>query len=588
MFHRSVKPAEHALYRTRVRVVLVLFLAALSAFLVRLYRTNVELGSKYAEISENNFLVPRTLFAKRGAILDRRGHALAESRISFSLFISRFKNKPEALRKTLEELGKNLSLDTSVLDERLERLKPRWSKLLVAKDLSLETVTPILERKADFPGVVVEESFNRFYVYGADACHVTGYTGMIAPDQWRELRALGYDKDDEIGVAGIEKTYESYLRGKKGEEVILQDARGRYCESYLKKPSEPGADVVLTLDAELQRAASSAMQGKQGVVLAVRPDDGEILALVSKPDFDPNDVAAALRMSESSFFDKAIRGTYTPGSTFKPIVALAILEEGIDPSAEVSCDGSYYLAGWKRPFLCNVAGGHGAVDLRRALQVSCNVYFYEMARRVGARALLEHARRLGLDRVTGVDLPNERAGSLPLAAADKMPAGEVIQLGIGQGLLSVTPIEMLMAYCGLINGGKFVQPHLVSRITDADGNVAYKHVAEESSLELDEEAAQQIVQGLRDVVNKEGGTAFSAQFPPKWHVAGKTGTAQTPHEKTDAWFICFAPAEQPEIALLVLVEQSGHGGEIAAPIARSILGEYFERSREETGRAGED
>lgn len=574
MIKEKARPSEYQFLLRRFRILTILLVAIFVILALRLLPITLIQGKYYAELSENNFLVPQRLEAPRGTIFDRNHLPIGVSRLTFSLYVSPFKLGRQTIHETLSRLSALLNRDVTNLEDRLARLNPKWEKVLLAKNLSLPEVTPVLEEQYNLPGLIVEEGFKRFYPAGQATCHISGYLGMIPKSRMSKFLDQNYDPKDFVGIVNIERTYEASLRGHPGEEIVRRDARGRKRDAYVSHSSEPGNNVFLTLDLKLQEYAYRQLQGRSGVVVAMNPSDGAILAMVSSPGFDPND-PGSFSKEGSYLLNKTIQENYPPGSTFKLITSLAALRAGISPEKEFSCNGKYYLPQWNKPFTCFSPNGHGWVNMRDAIKYSCNIYFYQLSEAVGAKRLVDCAFQLGLGSPTGVELSGEVGGYLPLNVAAGLPPGEVILLGIGQGRIAATPLQMLNAYCTFANGGRLWVPHLLDRIESPDGEVIARADRTYHEIPLSSSMRSTILDGLVATVNEEGGTAYKAGFPREWKVAGKTGTAQRDQEATDAWFIGFAPYDNPELAILVLVEKGGHGGSVAAPLARDILAYYF-------------
>ncbi len=529
----------------------------------------------YRKLARNNFIHPQCLSAPRGKIFSRDGKPLAVNRMTFSIWISPFRVKRDELHRTVSFLGHHLGRDFSRQEREALTLRPRWRGKIIARNLPIEKVAPILERQFELPGLRVHPDFKRFYPAGSTCAHVIGYLGCISRAEIHGYLKRGYSRDDLVGIGGIERWYEDLLKGTPGREVVQRDARGRYCKTLETQPAIPGQDLYLSLDLDFQKFALNALNERLGVVVVMNPQNGQILALVSSPSYDPNHPAVTTNPTRPiSFLNKAIQENYSPASTFKLITAMAGLDSGISPAQKYFCDGYYYLPNWKKPFKCDLVTGHGWLDLRGAIQYSCNIYFYKSVRRIGVLALLQKALEFDYGFPTGIDLPYEVAGSLPLISADSLTPGEVLHLAIGQGMLAVTPLQVLCSYCAFANGGNFVQPHLLLYQKDAERRRKY-FTPKTRFIHIKAGNRRAVLEGLIAVVNTPGGTAYKAGFPKEWKVAGKTGTAERASKKTDAWFACFAPYDAPEVAVLVLLESGGFGGRNAAPLAREILKYYF-------------
>lgn len=566
-------PSGRARFKKRLHLLFLFSIIACLLFLARLIQLNIVKGDYFAKLSEDNFLYPQRINPIRGSIRDRHGEALARSTLGFNLYFSHLRLAKSHINRTLRYLSQLFGHDFSAYRAQLLSRRPRWNKLLLRAGLNLAQVTCLWEHQHDLPGISIEESYQRSYPHGQVFGHITGHMGRIPQGKVEQYLSLGYELDDYVGLAGLETVYEKFLKGKLGQEIILRNARGRNLKSWVDFPSLPGHDIVTTLDAGLQKYIYDALKETQGVAIVMRPTNGEILAMVSSPGFDPNNPGA--KGEDVSYFNRAISGHYHPGSTFKPIAALAYLEKGLSPSETFFCDGEFYLPQWRYPFKCNLPKGHGQVNLENGLKFSCNIYFYKGSIKTGGEAMLEMASRLGLGQPTGVDLPGEITGFLPFNSPESLSRGRLLQFSIGQGLIITTPLQMLSSFCAIANGSIAYQPHLLQRIVSATGELIYEFRPKGKQVNLPVEHRRAVIDGLIKVVNEKGGTASAAGFKKEWQVAGKTGTARNPQGQLDAWFVGFAPYDNPEIALLVMIENGGHGGAVAAPIAAQIFDYIF-------------
>jgi penicillin-binding protein 2 len=374
------------------------------------------------------------------------------------------------------------------------------------------------------------------------------------------------------GKSGLEGRLEPLLAGTPGLERDHRDARGRSLgPPEVLRESIPGADVTLTIDAEWQRHAYGLLATSSGSIVVVEADSGAIRVLAGSPGFDPDRPAAPLPDGRpASQLNRPARAAMPPGSVVKPFVAIAGYRAGVSPEAKTHCGGSVRLAGWLRPFHCNVRSGHGDVDLARSLQVSCNVYYFQLVQRTGASRMLDELRRFGFGTPTGCGLPGEAAGQ---PSGEPEPSeGESLNLSIGQGRMLATPLQIARAYAAIANGGTLPGLHVVESAVRADGTQERVPSGPRETAAIPAEARAAILEGLYRAVNASGGTARKAGFAPEWRVCGKTGTVENPQGTSDAWFAGFYPRENPRYVVVVQVEDvDGHGGEIAAPVARDMI-----------------
>jgi len=530
---------------------------------------------QYEELARNNYVHPQRLEAPRGQIFSRDGKPLAVNRLTYSIWVSPFRLSKEELHKTIVYLEDVLGRDLSEKEEAALALRPRWKWQLIARNLPIELAAPILERKWELPGIRITTDFKRYYPEGTVTASIVGYVGRLSNEKMPSYLEKGYTPDDLVGIAGIENSYEDLLRGEAGSEIVQRDARGRYVDTLETSPAVPGHDLYLSLDLDFQKFAYYKLEGRNGTIIVMNPANGNVLVMTCYPTYDSNEPGAPPRPTRPvSYLNKAIQEIYPPASTFKLVTAMAGLDAGINPQEEYDCEGSYTLPDWKKPFVCELPTGHGRINMRNAIKESCNVYFYQIARKIGASRLLQWAILFGYGLETDIDLPFEVGGKLPLQSPDSIPTGELLYMGIGQGPISATPLQSLISYCIFANEGRLVQPHLLLNHKDAEGHRT-EFVPKTRDIAIPSESRRIIMDGLRGVVSS-GGTAFQAGFSKEWKVAGKTGTAERPGRENDAWFICFAPYDAPEVAALVLIEEGGYGGATAAPLARDMLDYYFQ------------
>ena len=578
------------------------FLLVALALVGRLINLEVMRGQHYAQLSTNNFLLNRTIDAPRGTIHDRHGDVFAFNRATFSVSMSPGTLTSETIRGALLHLGRLLGRNFGVHHKFIVRMRPKWRSYPLMQRLTLDEVTAVLEQRYALPGIAVEPKFQRYYPLGSTLCHILGRVGKITRENWKrpdqKYQQAGYEYDDEIGVTGIELAFEQLLRGQKGLEQVWQSGRGRILNSDILEAATPGSRLLLTIDLGLQRRAESLLTGLRGVILAADPRDGEILAWASAPGYDLNRPTDIPNVQDKPKINRAIQEYYQPGSSFKIITAVAALERGWDPKRQVSCGRYFYLPGWGKPFKC--LHFHGPADLVMGLQKSCNVQFYTLADfvfrsnpREAGMHLVHTAERFGFATHSGVGAEEsgtqpprlgEMRGAVPTFEQLKRSRGSLLHLAIGQGLLNVTPLQMLMAYAALANGGELLTPRLIKEMRGENDRLVFrseKKVRWHTGLKP--EHRDVILRGLFAAVSERSGTASRAGMLPEWKVAGKTSTAERAgHKQPDAWFIGFAPVDAPEIVVLVLLEESGHGGAVAAPLAQKMFELYFqEKAREQ-------
>jgi penicillin-binding protein 2 len=577
-------------------VITVLF----SVLAVSFWVLQVVQHEQYKELAENNHQRTLALRAPRGVVFDRNGEVLVQNRHSYSISIVREHTKD--LNRTIHLLATVVNIDEPRVREIVDRHRrePSYRPITVVQDATLAQVSAVRARRLDteLPDVVVEEVPTR--QYPGEAAHLFGYVGEVSEAQV----ASGEDlkSGDIVGQRGIEQVYNDLLMGQDGAKRVVVNSVGREIREIDKIDPTEGKRLQLTIDEDVQRAVEEGFKafGYRGAAVMLDPKTGEVLAFTSLPAYDPNAFAAGIDKAAYNalltdeykpFTDRAIQGRYSPGSTFKMTVATAALEEGvITPDFKVHCGGSAVFFG--RPFKCWKPGGHGTVDLRHAIEQSCNVYFYTVGNMVGIDRINKWATLLGLGVKSGIDLPDEATGLVPSTEwkrqvkGEKWYAGETISVAIGQGQVSVTPISMAVMMSTLANGGTRVTPHLVRAVDDGHGWKPVPAPAPQSTATIKPENLQAIRDGLWMVVNG-GGTGARARIPG-YDVAGKTGTAQvisleggrsaagktTRDLRDHGWFVFFAPRDNPQIAGAIFVEHAEHGAN-AAPIAKHALETFF-------------
>jgi len=587
-----------ACYR-RIGIISLIVLFVFSALGFRLWQLQIVEGDRFRTLSEKNRIRLKRLPSIRGLMLDRTGRVVAGNHPSFDVILV-----PEDVQNrltTLHTLVSYLPEAAGFLEGKAPRnpRRPAYEGISVARDISWDTLAAIEAHQLDLPGVTVEASLKRFYTAGNLAAHLVGYIGEVNQTEIAENKR--YRQGDLVGKVGLEKAWEEHLRGYNGGQQIEVDATGRKLRVLDEVKTRPGYNLHLTLDVELQEQVEQALGEAEGSVVVLAVETGEVLALASRPTFDPNLFALSIKPNEwrtlvedplRPLTNRALQGQYPPGSTFKPITALAALEEGIiTPETQFNCQGSLPFGGrtfhcWKRP-------GHGWVDLKQALAQSCDVYFYKVGLRLGIQNIAQYARRFWLGQDLKLQL-EAASGVIPDVEWKRRRfnapwyEGETLSVVIGQSYVLTTPIQMAVATAALANGGVVYRPFFVTQVSDADGESIQSYSPEViTRIDIPEEHLHVVRDGMREVVHGERGTGKKALLPYV-EVAGKTGTSQVVsrihdeeeevprHHRDHAWFIAFAPVQNPQIAVACLIEHAGKGGgAAAAPVVRQVLEAYF-------------
>ena len=599
---------ESRLFMSRAITALVISGLLIVALIVRLSYLQVVEHDHFRTLSEDNRIKLQPVPPNRGLIYDRNGILLAENLPSYRLEITPEQIKDmDATLDSLSELIEIRGFDR----ERFEKLRRRMSRfdgVPLRFHLSDEEVASFAVNRHRFPGVDIQAGLSRHYPLGSHAAHAVGYVGRINEEELQVIDPTNYRGTTHIGKEGIEKAYEEQLHGKVGYEQLETNAQGRALRSLSRQPPIPGSSLYLSLDSRLQQAIEQAFTEYNGSAVAIDPRNGEVLAFVSVPGYDPNPFVNGIDYQDyqtlnsdpnQPLFNRALRGQYPPGSTLKPFVALAGLELGVTtPHSHTYCPGFFMLPGsvhkyrdWKR-------GGHGTVDFNLAIVQSCDVYFYDLARSMGIERLHDFLAPFGFGDRTGIDLVGEKPGLLPNSAwkraARKEPwyPGETLITGIGQGFNLTTPLQLAVATATLAAYGQYHQPHLVHASRSPTGTLTPLSRAPTRSIPvINRDNWDRTLAAMVDVVHSARGTAKRINTGLTYQIGGKTGTAQVfgikQEEKYDAelidkklhdhaLFIAFAPADAPRIAVAVVAENGGSGSGTAAPIARHILDRYFE------------
>jgi len=575
----------------RINIAITIVLIIFSLFSFRLWQLQILKGKDYKKIDEQNRLRVLNIPAPRGIIYDRNDRALVKNIPSFDIEVVR-EDMPGD-RQRLSGLAELIGMKYDNVISRLQKEASRPFKPVVLKqDVSFREVAKVEARKIDFPGLQINVVTGREYIYGHSASHLLGYLGSPGIELISTPEYSGVPPESFIGQFGVEKIHDLTLMGKAGKKIIEVDALGSIMKVVRIQRPVKGKDIKLTIDIDLQIEAEKSLKGKAGAVVALKPDTGEILVMASAPTFDPNlfvrgiknrDWRRLVKDPRKPLLNRSIQSQYPPGSTFKIITALAALEEGIvDEDTSYYCSGSIYFG---RTFRCWKGDGHGDVNLHRAIVESCDVYFYEIAKQFQIDRLVQYAFSFGLGEKTGVQLEGEVSGIVPTTAwklqtrKEKWFTGETLNTVIGQGYVSATPIQIASMMAAVVNGGKLYEPYLL------EGQEPIKKMRR--TIDIRPEHIEIIRQALIGVVYDENGTGKIA-YSDMVSMGGKTGTTQViggaakeknlPEKFRDhAWFVAFAPAVNPQIAVSVFVEHGGHGSTGAAPIAKKIIEAYYKQ-----------
>lgn len=559
----------------------LIFVVVLS---VRFFSIQLVSGELYKKQSLENSIKIETKFPVRGNIYDRNGLLIADNRPAFSLYLVPSRTKSQ----TIELLSSILGIDKIEIEKKLRR-SGLFQPVKIARHVDQVILTNLQENILELPGLEWKVEPKRHYVYNQAFSHVLGTLGEI--DENELEKSAEYEPGDIVGKKGIEKRFDQDLRGKKGYEFIKVDALGRVVEKVDEEKNSlpyPGKDLYLTIDSRLQKHADSLFAGKRGALVAIDVRTGEILTMLSNPSYDLNIFTGPVDskvwndlISDSlhPLYDRATQSTYPPGSTYKLIAAIAALNEHIiTPHWRVNCPG-YYRIG-RRVVHCWNAKGHGTLDLVGAIKNSCNVYFYKLGLEIGMDVWTKYSNLFGFGSRTKVELSSEKEGLVPSKSYYKkvygeknITAGLLANLAIGQGELLVTPLQMAQFAMMLANEGKYFRPHLIYKLKDKIKKSEESPKIVEKNVESVDSTVFAIIKTAMGQVVAEGTGARARIIGIK--LAGKTGTAQNPHGDSHSWFICFAPYENPEIALAVIAENAGAGSAVAAPIAGNYLREYF-------------
>ncbi|HEU4402311.1 MAG TPA: penicillin-binding protein 2 [Candidatus Polarisedimenticolia bacterium] len=600
---------EESRLNTRITVIQVMFGAVLLLYLMAFWYLQVVKADYYRRLSDNNRLRRVTLAPLRGVITDNEHRVLANNRIAFNVRLDR--EKVADLGHALPRLARTLGMSEATLRDRLAkyRTRPRFEPVILKEDVDLAEAAYLESRRLEMPELSVEIESRRNYLYGPLAVHALGYVGEVSEERIKKEPDKAYDLGEIIGKAGVEKRYDENLRGGKGWKQVVVNSLGREIEEIDegRKPT-PGRSLRLTVDLDLQSALEAAYGEEAGSAVFLDPNSGAVLAIISRPAFDPN--VFVRRFSQDTWDalendprfplqDRALLSKFAPGSVFKIVMSIAALEEKVaTPGRGDHCTGSWRFGDKVYQCWAIRKGGHGYLTMREAIIQSCNIYFYHLGNDMGIERISHWAHLLGFGEPTEIDLPQEKPGTVPdpewkkemFAKTDPIwHPGETISVSIGQGAVEVTPIQMAVFASTIANGGTVYRPHIVRSVEVREG------VEEESRedyvrrrLEIHPKTLEVIKDAMWGVVNEDG-TGVRAKIAGR-DVCAKTGTAQVfkasrdvdadklPKEKRDhAWFVGFAPKDDPQIAWAVFVQNGGHGGTTAAPIARAVLERFFQK-----------
>ena len=569
-----------------------------------LWRLQVVSGQNYHAMAEANRIRKVPILAPRGKIFDREGRLIVDNYPSVSCFLVR--EQGHDIMPDLPLIARGLHMSVDQIDAILKKYRaaPKYQPLPLKQDITPDEEEFIEAHKDELPELDTVQEQRRLYPLDGFAAQLIGYVGEVSEEMLDDPRYAVYEPGDVVGRSGVEAAYDGILRGVDGSQDVAVDSHGREIGRLGIEPAKPGKDLRLTIDLDIQRAAENAMGDHNGAVIAIDPHTGEILALVSRPIFDPNEFAVRISRSDwdklitdpnHPLMDKAIQAQLAPGSTFKIIMSLAGLQENVAQTFKVDCTGGATLYG--HFFACDKH--HGEVDIEHAIPWSCDTYFYELAARLGIDTIAKYAHAVGIGEKTGIDLPDEASGVMPSTEwklrtfHEKWYAGETVSVGIGQGAVAVTPIQLLRAIAGIASGGVLKRPHVVfpSELSPE----MYQQILQnypgsgDATIQESPETWQIITEGMYNTVNG-GGTAFASRLQGI-DFAGKTGTAEvvnhsagvkslgSGNERANAWFVGIAPRRNPDIAVVVLNEHGGWGADAAAPIAARVIEAYVDKQR---------
>jgi len=590
----------------RLTAVQYIILAVFLMLTYGLWRLQVAQSDLYANLAEKNRIRDVPILAPRGKILDREGRTIVDNYPSFTALLMRDSSRDLSADASLIALG--LHLDPKDVRERIRKFAamPQYQPIYLKDDITPDELAFIEAHRNELPELETIMAYRRLYPRNGFTAHLIGYVGEVSEQMLNQPQFELYNPGDVVGKSGVELEYNQILMGKNGSKQVIVNSRGKEMGELAEKPAEPGKPLKLTVDIDLQIAAEEAIAGKNGAIVAMDPHTGEILAMVSRPSFDPNQFAVRISRDdwsklvsdpEKPLLNRAIQAQLAPGSTFKIIMAVAGWQEGIAQTLNVHCNGGATFYG--RRFGCWVKTGHGAVDLTRAIFQSCDVFFYTLAEKLGIDRIAKYATALGLGQKTGIDLPDEASGVMPSEEwkihnfKQKWFAGETISVGIGQGAVATTPVQLMRAIAAISMDGRMVVPHVVDPIGLPQNYLEVNHYTEVKSIPIEVDGWNLITDAMGRVLLPEG-TAPSAHIPGI-DIAGKTGSAQIVSLATRAkhaanedfaqngWFVGFTPRRDPDIIVCVLFEGGEHG-KLAARLATQVIKAYVDKQRRQPAK----
>src|SRR6266481_5091930 len=596
MFGRDEKVSSFRLTAVQY-IILVIFLVLAYG----LWRLQVVSSEFYAALAEKNKTREVPILAPRGKILDREGREIVTNYPSFTALLLR--DSTRDLTVDADLIAQGLHLDPREVRERLRKFAgtPQYQPIYLKEDITPDELAFVESHRNELPELDTITAHRRLYPRNGFMAHLIGYVGEVSEGMLNQPRWELYNPGDVVGKSGVELQYNQVLMGKNGSRQVLVNSKGKEVGELDQKPAVPGHNLKLTLDIDLQIAAEEAMGDKNGAMIAMDPRTGEILAMVSRPTFDPNDFAVRISRDEwnklvtdpdKPLLNKAIQAQLAPGSTFKILMSVAGWQEGLAQTLNVHCNGGANFYG--RRFGCWVKNGHGAVDITKAIYQSCDVFFYTLAEKLGISRIAKYATAMGLGQRTGIDLPEEASGVMPSEEwkvrnfKQKWFAGETISVGIGQGAVATTPVQLMRAIAAISMDGVMVVPHVVNPTDMPKGYVGVNQHAEVKNVSIDSNGWNLITDAMGRVLLPEG-TAPSAHVPGV-DIAGKTGSAQIvslavrAKHANDAdlaqngWFVGFTPRRNPDIIVAVLFEGGEHG-KLAARLATQVIKAYVDKQR---------